>query len=483
MSLVIYNTMTRKKEEFKPWNPPAVKMYCCGPTVYDFLHVGNFRGAIFYNLVRNWLSELGYQVKMVYNYTDVDDKIINRAHAENVSAQEIAEKYMTEFQKDFNSLGLRPHDVNPRVSETMTEIKEFVSDLIQKKVAYPSINGDVWYSIPAFPEYGKLSNRKTEELQAGVRIEKDEHKQNPLDFVLWKHAKPNEPSWDSPWGPGRPGWHIECSAMAKKHLGEQIDIHGGGLDLMFPHHENEIAQSEGLSGKPFVKYWIHNNMIQLGGSKMSKSVGNIMSGRDFMATYNPEILKFMLLSVHYRSVSDLSESAIENAIKGLARIYSAISLAEDYVTEQSTNDLDFQKIAEKSWVELSSALNDDFNTPEAFSKIYDLVRSFNSLVKRGTKKTPQISNKAFTFLNFIKRFGALAALFQERARVFLIALDDMLLKSMNLERESINKLVQERFKAREQKDFKKSDELRDQLLKMGIAVMDTAQGSFWEVAK
>jgi cysteinyl-tRNA synthetase len=482
MSLVVYNTQTRKKEKFEPHQPPLVKMYCCGPTVYDLLHVGNFRGAIFYNLVRQWLVHLGFKVKMIYNYTDVDDKIINRAHKDGVSAEAVAEKYTQEFRNDFDRLKLLPHDGNPRVSETMEEIKELISDLIKKDKAYAVSNGDVWYSIRNFDGYGKLSNRNIDELKVGVRIEKDEQKHDPLDFALWKHAKEGEPFWESPWGKGRPGWHIECSAMAKKHLGEQIDIHGGGLDLVFPHHENEIAQSEGASGKSFAKYWMHNNLINFAGAKMSKSLGNIMTARSFMDTYNPEILKYLMLSSHYRSVSDLSEYATQNAVQGLARIYSALAVAEEFIDGDKL-DLNFVKLTDVAWTEIEKSLNDDFNTPEAFACVFGVVREFNTQVKRGTKRNADLSAKACAFRQFILKFGVFMSLFQEKPKEFLFELDNMLLKARGLERQKIDKMCADRRLARQNRDFKRSDEIRDELVKLGIAVMDTPEGSFWEVAK
>lgn len=280
MSLRIYNTETGKKEEFKPIEEGHVKMYVCGPTVYDFLHIGNYRGAIFFNTVRNWLERRGYIVTYVYNYTDVDDKILNRAKEENVEPKVIAEKYIAEFQKDYKLLHLRPHSKNPKVTEFMDKIIMFISDLIEKGFAY-ELNGDVYFDVHKFKEYGRLSNKKLEDLESGYRIEVNDNKKNPSDFALWKSAKENEQSWESPWGAGRPGWHIECSVMATSILGDTIDIHGGGLDLVFPHHENEIAQSEACTGHKFVKYWMHNNMLEFGSQKMSKSLGNVRTGRSF----------------------------------------------------------------------------------------------------------------------------------------------------------------------------------------------------------
>jgi cysteinyl-tRNA synthetase len=483
--MIVYNTQTRKKEKFEPLHPPQVKMYCCGPTVYGLLHVGNFRGAIFYNFVRNWLERVGYKVDFVYNYTDVDDKIIARAREEKTDPASIAEKYIREFETDFTRLGLRKHDHNPRVTEHMDSIKDMVKTLIEKDKAYVA-DGEVLYSIKAFEGYGKLSNRNPDDMKSGVRIEVDEKKREPLDFALWKPSKPGEPAWESPWSPGRPGWHIECSAMAKSLLGEQIDIHGGGMDLIFPHHENEIAQSEGASGKPFVKYWLHNNLLNFAGAKMSKSLGNIKPARTFMDEYNPEILKYIMLSVHYRSIFDFGEQMIEQAIQGLARIYSALAVAESYLsggTNSSAMDPAFEKVVKEAWEKITEAVNDDFNTPEAFARVFEVVRAFNSQVRKGLKTTPALLGKAYCFRQFVVEFGALMALFQNPARQFLVELDDMLLKKKNLQRQEVDALVAERTTARAQKDFKRSDELRDQLAAMGISVSDTPQGSEWEVSK
>lgn len=484
MSLQIYNTLTRIKEKFEPLAPPLVQIYLCGPTVYDFLHVGNFRGPIFYNFMANWLEESGYKIRFVQNYTDVDDKIINRANQEGVKSEEIAHKYMEEYKKDFQSLKLRAHDLNPTVTGSMDAIVAMIKRLIDQGKAYQS-GGDVNYSIEAFQDYGKLSNRRPEDLLEGVRIEKDEKKKSPLDFALWKSAKPGEPEWPSPWGPGRPGWHIECSAMVKQHLGDQIDIHGGGMDLIFPHHENEIAQSEGATGKPFAKYWVHYNMINFGGAKMSKSLGNVMKGREFIETYHPEILKYMMLSVHYRSTMDLSEDSIHQSISGLARIYSALASAEDLLGVEGPIEgkSSLSTAADKAWEEAQRAFNDDLNTAEAISKLFEVVRQFNGLVKRGQKSTPALRGHAVVLMNLVERYGKLMSLFKEPPERFLATLDDQLLKQMKLNREEVESLVEMRRQARANKDFKRSDDIRDQLAKMGISVADTPNGMEWEVTK
>ncbi len=489
MALRIHDTLTNKTSDFAPITPGHVKMYVCGPTVYDFLHVGNFRGAIFFNLVRNWLEKgHGYSVQYIYNYTDVDDKIIARALKENVESAVISEKYIAEFETDFNSLKLRKHDQNPRVTEYMQPIKEMIGRLIEKKAAYVAADGEVLYSVRNFKEYGKLSHKKIDDLESGSRVAVDQKKQDPLDFALWKPAKPGEPKWDSPWCDGRPGWHIECSAMVQSILGDSIDIHGGGLDLVFPHHENEIAQSEGATGKSYAKYWMHNNMLTFGDKKMSKSLGNIVSCRDFVKKYNAEILKFMLLSVHYRSLSDFSEKGIENAITGLARIYSSLSLAEKALesADRSQSAPVAKAVAttlEDGRKKINDAMDDDFNTPEVFAEIYKAIRAFNNSYRYGQKVTPEVAASASALVAWVREWGQLMSLFQEPPAAFLHTLDDMLLEQMGLERSKVDSLVAERTAARAAKDFAKGDELRKQLSDLKIALHDTPTGTHWEVQK
>lgn len=482
MELHIYNSLHKKLEVFIPLEPGKVKMYVCGPTVYNYLHVGNFRGPVVFNMVRNWLEYLGYQVSYALNFTDVDDKIIARALEEGVSPEQLAQKYIHEYRTDFLSLGLRPHDFNPTVTESMSEIIQMIQTLVEKKKAY-SVNGDVNFSIQSFAEYGSLSGRKPEDMLQGVRIEADQKKLNPLDFALWKSAKAGEPSWPSPWGPGRPGWHIECSAMIQKLFGERIDIHGGGLDLLFPHHENEIAQSEACSGQHFVNYWMHNNMLNFGGQKMSKSLGNFVTMRDFLKKYHAEIYKWMILSVHYRSVADFSDEAVDRAIQGLAKIYSSLALAQDYASQGADLDPTFEEITAQAWKKIEESFCKDFATPEIFAQIFEVTRAFNGQVKRLAKPPAASYAKARSYQKFIKKVGQLLCLFEEPASQFLRQMDDLLLEKMNLNRSEIQKLVDARAQARELKDFQKSDQIRDQLLKMGVSVMDTAQGALWEVTK
>ncbi len=487
MSLRIYNTLTRTKEEFKPLQPPRVRMYVCGPTVYDFLHVGNFRGPVFFNLVRNWLETKGYQVEYALNFTDIEDRIIKKALEQNKTASEISERYIEEYKKDFALLGLRSHEHNPKVTEHLDTIEEMIQGLIDKQYAY-EMDGSVYFQVDRFSEYGKLSGRHIEELMSGTRIETDERKKAPMDFALWKKAKPHEPHWSSRWSEGRPGWHIECSAMIHKIFGGTLDIHGGGIDLVFPHHENEIAQSEGAIGQKLAQYWMHVNLLNFAGQKMSKSVGNIVSLRQFVTQYPPELYKWMILSSHYRSVLEFGEEAIDRAISGLARIYSAMSLAEGFAQSQTANESDRKKAQEilsleKARQTVRESLDDDFNTPEVWAQVFEVVRLFNSKVKRGLKAQPAVVALSQEFLLWVQEVGQLMSLFQKPAHEFLVELDNLLLQKKNLKRDEVDQLVGARAQARAAKDFAKSDELRQRLSEMGISVMDLPQGSFWEVAK
>jgi cysteinyl-tRNA synthetase len=490
VSLQIYNTLSRKLEEFKPLNPPQVKMYCCGPTVYDFLHVGNFRGAVFYNLLRNHLENSGFQVNYVYNFTDIDDKILKRAAEENTTPNEIAEKYIGEFRKDFDALKLRPHSINPRVTESLDSIIEVIQDLISNGKAYAA-EGEVFYSISDFKDYGKLSHRKPDELLEGTRKEVDTKKKNALDFTLWKPAKEGEQAFDSPWGPGRPGWHIECTAMIKKHLGNSIDIHGGGLDLLFPHHENEIAQSEGCShGDQYVKYWVHNNMFTFSGAKMSKSVGNIRTMRSFLENYPPEIFKFIVLGSHYRSEAEFSDSAIQKAMEGLSRIYSALAIAKKNAEQDSVDAKledqaqNFEQFIEDKKREIGKHLDNDFATPKVFSVLFEVVRQFNTVASANKKLSPPIKEISLILIEFFEGLSETFALFQTKDfQGFLNELDQVLLTKMKLDSSKIEELIEKRSAAKAAKEYQEADKFRDELLAMMISIKDSPEGTTWEVNK
>ena len=485
MTLHIYNTQTKVKAPFKTVEPNKVKMYVCGPTVYNYLHIGNFRGAIFFNLVRNWLEKSGYEVTYVYNYTDVDDKIIQKANEEGVESLEISERYIKEFEKDFNALRLTPHDHNPKVTEFMPQIISFVEDLVKKEMAYV-VDEEVFYEIKNFSSYGKLSGKKLEDLEAGARVDVDERKHNPADFVLWKPAKQGEPAWTSPWGKGRPGWHIECSAMIQSILGDTIDIHGGGIDLIFPHHENEIAQGEGRTCKCYCTQWMHNNFINLNDEKMSKSLGNIVTARAFMEKYNPEILKYLMLSSHYRVLFNLNEEKISQVLSGLSRIYmalgDALNISQDS-EEVDQVDKHFAELTKGADKKIKESLDDDFNTPEVMAHIFEIVRAFNSM--NLVKKKRNAQNKATSkyFYDWICEKGELMSLFQEPPAKFLASIDDILIREKNIDVENVESLIKERNDARDSKDFARADEIRDELTQMGVMIMDGVEGRGWELDK
>lgn len=484
VALQIYNTLSKTKENFETLEPGKVKLYVCGPTVYDLLHIGNFRGAIFFNLVRNWLEKSGYKVTFVYNYTDVDDKIIKKANAENVSSIAVSERYIEEFKKDFSRLGLKPHDHNPKVTEYMPQIITFVEDLLKKGVAY-EVDGEVFYSVEAYKKYGELSGKKLDELEAGSRVEVDSRKKNPFDFVLWKPSKEGEPFWESPWGKGRPGWHIECSAMIQTILGDTIDIHGGGIDLIHPHHENEIAQGEGRTGCLYCRYWMHNNFINMKDEKMSKSLGNVISARSFMDKYHPEILKFVMLSSHYRSMLNINDEKILGALSGLGRIYTALLSARQVAQAGSAKmNPDFAKLLKDMDQKIETALNDDFNTGEVMAAIYEVVRAFNALGAAKKAKDAVIQATANAFLGWIGEKGALMALFQEEPVAMLQHLDDVLIAEKGLDVMKIEGLVAKRQQARTDKNWALSDEIRDELLAMGVELQDGAPGArAWSIKR
>ncbi len=476
MDQVIYNTLSGRKEVFTPIEKDKVKMYLCGPTVYDFLHIGNFRGPITFNLVRNWLEACGNHVTFAYNYTDVDDKIIKRANDEGVKTSVITERYIAEFEKDFNRLGLRKHEYNPRVSDHISDIIQMIEGIINNGKGYV-IDGEVFFAIDEFSTYGELSKKKLDELEAGQRVDVDTRKRNPQDFVLWKPAKPGEPFWDSPWGKGRPGWHIECSAMVKSLFGDSIDIHGGGIDLQFPHHENEIAQSEACNCKKYVNYWMHNEFINFGSEKMSKSLGNVITGRNFMEKYNAEILKYLFLSAHYRTQLAITDDKILQSVSALNRIYSALELAQKTIElvaeDDGCPDKAFCSKLNEYDKKIKKSLCDDFNTAEMISYIFEAVRSFNAL-GFGNKKKRNKDHKSssITFLQWMKKYGDMAALFNSEPLEMLNELDDIMIDLKNIDKVMVEALVEDRKKARENKDWSKADEIRDELSAIGVELLD-----------
>ncbi|MGI6426108.1 MAG: cysteine--tRNA ligase [Natronincolaceae bacterium] len=458
-----YNTLTGKKEEFIPLEPGKVKMYACGPTVYDYFHIGNARTFIIFDALRRYLKYRGYDVTFVQNFTDVDDKIINRAREEGVPPGEISEKFIQIYFEDSETLGIERADIYPKVTENIDEIIEFIEELIDKGYAYES-EGDVYFDVSKFEDYGKLSKQNLEELQLGARVEISEQKRNPLDFALWKAAKPNELNWESPWGAGRPGWHIECSAMANRYLGETIDIHGGGGDLIFPHHENEIAQSEARSGKPFANYWLHVGYLNIDSKKMSKSLGNFFTPREIAKEFDLENYRFLILSAHYRSPVNFSRELLESAKNALDRLYTGKNNLE-YLIENAEDKVPTED--EEKWLEnlklykdrFNEAVDDDFNTADGIAVIFDLVREINTNMDEKTVK--QTLQEAYN-------------LFMELTSVL-----GLLSKKEGILEKDIEKLIEKRQKARKEKNFELSDKIRDDLKEKGIILEDTPQGVKW----
>lgn len=457
----IYNSLSQQKEEFVPISEDEVKIYVCGPTVYNFFHLGNARPFVVFDTLRRYLEYIGYKVNFVQNFTDVDDKIINRAKEEGMTAPEISEKYIAEYFKDTKALNIHPATTHPRVSENIQQIIEFINTLIEKGYAY-QVDGDVYYSPTKFDGYGKLSKQNIDELRAGARIMVEEKKREPLDFALWKARKEEgEIAWKSPWGMGRPGWHIECSAMSKRYLGPTLDIHAGGQDLKFPHHENEIAQSEACNGVEFAKYWMHNGYITINKEKMSKSLGNFFTVREILERYDGEAIRFFLLSGHYRSPIDFNDGLMDMAKASLGRLENARDNLKFLAETQEGNTTEAEKYAlndfEKFRVKFKDAMDDDLNTADAIAAIFELVTEINKDVKDGCSK--EMAEKSLGIL--LELTGVLGLLETEKDE----SVDD-----------EISKLVEERQQARAEKNFQRADEIRDMLKERGITLKDTPQG-------
>ena len=463
MGIKIYNTLTRNKEEFIPLEEGKVKMYVCGPTVYNYIHIGNARPAIVFDTVRRYLEFRGYDVRYVSNFTDVDDKLIKAANELGEDVPTIAQRFIDAYFDDVHALGCKTADAHPRVTETMDLIIEFISALIEKGFAYES-GGDVYYRTREFKEYGKLSHQSIEELKVGARIQVGEKKQNALDFVLWKTAKEGEISWDSPWGKGRPGWHIECSAMAREYLGDTIDIHAGGQDLAFPHHENEIAQSEALTGKTFARYWMHNGYINIDNEKMSKSLGNFVTVHDIIKQHDPQVLRFFMISVHYRNPINYSQELLEKTNAAFERLKTSYQNlkhrlgATANLTDNNQEWLD--KIAGLR-EQFIKDMDDDFNTANGVSTLFELSKLSNLyLMEKNTSE--EVIN---AFMNeFETLFGVLG----------------LSLKDEELLDEEIEALIEKRTEARKERNFQLADEIRDQLKEMNIIIEDTPQGIRWK---
>ncbi len=469
MSLKIFNTLSGEKEDFVPLIPGEVRMYVCGVTVYDSSHIGHARSLLSFDTIYRYLKFSGYRVQFVRNFTDVDDKIINKANDQKISCKAVTDRYIDEFHRDAVSLGLLPPSLEPRATVHIAEIIELIQKLEERRLAY-RIDGDVFFSVPGFPGYGKLSRKRIEELEAGARVEIDERKKSPLDFALWKSSKAGEPTWESPWGPGRPGWHIECSAMSSKYLGQPFDIHGGGRDLMFPHHENEIAQSEGAFGLPLARYWMHNGLLTVNGEKMSKSLGNYFTIEEILQEHDPVALRQLFLTSHYRSPGDFSKEALQEAGRAAERVYETIErIACSGINRQNT-------VADASLMSsFCQEMNDDFNTPRALALIFDEVRSLNRLLD--AKQNDRIAERASALETICEALGLL----QDGPEAFFSRKKARWLRQQGFAEEEVQKAIAARDQARMNKNWHEADRIRNELLAKGIVVEDTRGGTTWKV--
>ena len=486
MSLKIYNSLTKKKEEFKPLEDKDVKIYVCGVTVYDDFHLGHAASAFAFDVVNRYLEYKGYKVKYVVNFTDVDDKMIKRAREENITIFELAERYINKYFQEIEALGLRKADFYPRATEHIKEIVSLVEGLINKGYAY-EVEGDVYFSVEKFKDYGKLSGCSLEKMRAGVRIEINERKRNPLDFALWKRAKEREPSWESPWGRGRPGWHIECSAMSMKYLGQTFDIHGGGRDLIFPHHENEIAQSESFSGKLFARYWLHNGLVSIGEEKMAKSKGNFFTVEEVLKNYEPEVVRLFLLSNHYRSQIGFDTQKLEEAKKKRERFYGLFFNLEQILRGKRVKKVNPEEFSQKEkklnnylsrvFQKFEKAMDDDFNTPLALASLYELTHQINIFIN---EENFLLNEKSLYLLregnNILRNLGNVLGLFEgKRGRpTFRKQEAATLIKGL------VELVIKIREEVREKKDWKQADRIRRSLAEVGIILEDTPQGARWK---
>ena len=492
MSLRVYNTMAGCKQEFKPLTPDTVKMYVCGVTVYDHCHIGHARANIVFDIVYRYLKYSGFAVTYVRNYTDVDDKIINRANERGITSKELSEQYIKAFDEDMTALGLEKPTHQPKATDYIPQIITLVSQLIERGLAYESA-GDVYFSVDKFPDYLKLSKRNMDDMLAGARITPGEQKQNPMDFALWKAVKPGEPFWSSPWGDGRPGWHIECSAMSMDLLGPSFDIHGGGKDLVFPHHENEIAQSEGTSGKPFVKYWMHNGFVNINQEKMSKSLGNFFTIKDILKKYDPEVVRFFIISAHYRSPIDFSDQNLEDAKAGLSRFYELLRVADELLEKMPVPDKANCPAIEDSErgvydrIELlderfAEAMDDDFNTALAIGHLFDAVRGLNRLItERRFDDCPLSLTVLDDGVKKLRLLGGVLGLLGSEPVTWLENQKSAGLKGGELTAEAIEALIEERKQARADRNFARSDEIRDALAAKGVTLLDSREGTTWKL--
>jgi cysteinyl-tRNA synthetase len=492
MALRIYNTLTGEKDTFVPLHPGKAGMYVCGVTVYDYCHIGHARANVVFDVIYRYLGYSGYDVTYVRNFTDIDDKIINRANQEGVDYTTISERYIEAFNQDMARLGLAKPTVEPKATEHIGGIIGVIEALIAKGHAYES-DGDVYYAVESFPSYLRLSGRNLEDMLAGARVEVDDRKRNPMDFALWKGSKPGEPSWDSPWGAGRPGWHIECSAMSMEYLGKTFDIHGGGKDLVFPHHENEIAQSEAANGCQFVRYWMHNGFVNINSEKMSKSLGNFFTIREVLEQYDPETLRFFILSAHYRSPIDFSDQNLNDAQAGLERIYSCLAAVDATLEGQDIPDQPGEgaplppageELREKLQSLISrfrEAMDDDFNTAQALGVLFEAVRATNRFMAESGDQTPATLALLGQVRRLFAETGDVLGLFTSQPAAWLESIKQAKSGQMEISPQEIEQLIAERAAARKNRDFKRGDEIRDMLLQKGIQLLDSPQGTTWNI--
>jgi cysteinyl-tRNA synthetase len=492
MALRVYNTMTGEKELFVPLTPGRVGMYVCGVTVYDYCHIGHARAGIVFDIIYRYLKYSGYDVTYVRNYTDIDDKIINRANQEGTDYRTIADRYIEAFDEDMARLGMAKPTVEPKATDHIGGIISIIEALVAKGHAYLS-GGDVYYAVETFPDYLKLSGRNLDEMKAGARVEVGEKKRHPMDFVLWKGSKPGEPWWQSPWGNGRPGWHIECSAMSMEFLGKTFDIHGGGKDLVFPHHENEIAQSEGANGCRFVRYWLHNGFVNINAEKMSKSLGNFFTIREVLKKYDPETLRFFILSAHYRSPLDFSDQNLDEAQSGLERIYSCLAMLDDILSvnpqraETSLTGnlaqagLELQEKAGSFMPRFVEAMDDDFNAAQALGVLFDMVRATNRFLAEAEEMDPLSLSLLAHVRALFAEAGGVLGLFTTAPALWLERVKAAKAGQIDIPTDEIERLIAERAAARGARDFKRGDEIRDLLLAKGILLFDSAQRTTWNV--
>ncbi len=494
MSLRVYNTLSGRKEEFVPCEPGKVRMYVCGVTVYDYCHIGHARANIVFDVIYRYLMYRGFEVNYVRNYTDVDDKIIQRANERGIDSRLLAEEFIHAFDEDMAALGLDIPTHQPKATEHMGQIIALVERLIARDMAYAA-GGDVYFRVAKFPGYLKLSKRNQDEMQAGARIATGEHKENPMDFALWKAAKPGEPAWDSPWGRGRPGWHIECSAMSMEYLGESFDIHGGGKDLIFPHHENEIAQSEGATGKPFVKYWLHNGFVNVNQEKMSKSLGNFFTIRDIVQKYDHEVVRFFILTAHYRSPIDFSDQNLEESKTGLSRFYEALRAADAAIAAHPvTGEVSCPMLApeereicdriETLEERFREAMDDDFNSALAIGHLFDAVRGINSLaaVKESRfAECPLLVVVLREAVEKLRRLGRVLGILDQDPLAWLERQKERGTGKAGIDPAEIERLIAERAAARRGKDFARADAIRDELAEKGVILLDSPQGTSWKM--